>query len=322
MPLTLEAITEIILEDSTSERDLKSAMFHYKELLLNAASLDLSRAEHQQDIKLEHGIAIGLHAAASCLDDTIRTQKFIRGTKRAIDQKLNETKKKVHLLYAGTGPFATLIMPLLSHYSDKQLVVTLLELNPESVKNITKIIEYFGFENQVHEIRRADATTTIFKDASKFDILLSETMQHALQSELQVVICAHLLNQMHKEALLIPQSIDLRLVSLSSIQQNLELKEKIGEAMKFDAHFFRSHYPIDSSWEYKMEFKLEGLNSSEKDFLAITTAINVFENETIEWNQSGLTVPKLIAPMKDLIDAESIRLKYLTDPEPGFYFEY
>jgi predicted RNA methylase len=322
MSSSLENITEKLLSNSISIAELKSTLIEYKSLLLSATSLDLNRAEHQTDIKLENGIAIGLSWAASCLDDTIRTRKFIRGTKLAIDQKLTDSKKPVHLLYAGTGPFATLILPLLSHYSEEELHVTLLDVNPSSIDNVSRIIGVFGFENQVNEIRCADATKVHFKNASTFDILLSETMQHALQSELQVVITGHLINQMKEDVILIPQSIDLELVSFSSHEKVQIPLEIMGVIMKVDKNFLRTQHPILSNWEYKKQFKLPGSSASETEMLAISTTIKVFGNERIEWSESGLTVPKLLALKRDFLNKEFINLKYVIDLEPRFELEY
>lgn len=318
----LQSIAKKLLSDSISITELEATLLEYKNLLLNSTSLDLGQERHQTDIQLENGIAIGLNWAASCLDDTIRTQKFVRGTKLAIDQKLKEEKKPVHLLYAGTGPFATLILPLLSHFSEEQLQVTLLDVNPTSIENTAKIIRHFDFENHISEIRCADATKTIFKDANKFDILLSETMQHALQRELQVVICSHLLYQMSEEATLIPQSIYLDLVSFSSHDQTQEPTERIGGIMNIDANFLRSQHPIGSSWKYEKQIKLPEIRSSETAVLAISTKIKVFENEIIEWNESGLTVPNLLTLMRGLPYKNPIRLTYVIDPEPGFELNY
>ncbi len=322
MTSPLQSIAKKILSNLISEIDFKSTLSEYKNLLLDVTSLDLNRSEHQKNIQLENGIAIGLNWASLCLDDTIRTQKFIRGTKLAIDLKLKEGKKPVQLLYAGTGPFATLILPLLSHFSPEQLQVTLLDVNPASIENVAKIIRHFDFGNHINEIRCADASKTIFKKANKFDILLSETMQHALQRELQVVICSHLLYQMSEEAILIPQSIDLDLVVFSSHDQTHEPAERIGEIMKVDVNFLRNQYPIGSNWIYEKQIKLPEIIPSETAVLAISTKIKVFGSEIIEWNESGLTVPYLLTLMRGLPDKNSIELTYAIDPEPGFKVNY
>lgn len=317
MSTSLKEITQNLLSDSIPLSKLKSTLDEYKTLLVNATSLDLNRAEHKTDIRLESGMAIGLNWAASCLDDSVRTHKFIRGTKLAIDRKLAESDNAVHLLYAGTGPFATLILPLLSCFSEGELQVTLLDINPESVGNVSNLVKYFGFENQVKEIRCADATKTIFENASRFDILLSETMQHALQSELQVVIAGNLFAQMKEDAIMIPQSIDLELVSFDS-HETVETPLLIfGEIMKVDALFLRNQHPIHLGWSYGKQFKVSNSNTPDSAMLAISTSITVFENERIEWNESGLTVPKFLGPMRDFLREDVLKLRYVIDPEPG-----
>lgn len=329
MSSSLFAITTKLLSDEVISYDLAKTLSDYKNLILNATPLDLGENEHQTNIQLENGIAIGLNWAASCLDDAIRTQKFIRGTKLAIDQKLNEGKKPVQLLYAGTGPFATLILPLLSHFSSEELQVTLLDVNPASVDNVTKLIDHFGFENHVSEILCADATNVVLpppeaaaklnaRKSNGTDILLSETMQHALQAELQVPITCHLLNQLPEDAILIPQSINLELVAIASFGSENESIQVLGELMKVDARFLRAQYPIESNWSYETQFKLSELSYSEMGFMAISTAIHVFKDERIEWNESGLTVPKLISPLSDLKNKDSFSLKYVIEREPGF----
>lgn len=329
MKSSLFAITTQILSDEVISYDLAKILADYKSLIINATRIDLNETEHQTNIELENGIAIGLNWAASCLDDAIRTQKFIRGTKLAIDQKLKEGKKPVRLLYAGTGPFATLILPLLSHFTSDELHVTLLDVNPASVDNVSKLITHFGFEKHVSEIVCADATKVILtqskgevmpntRKSKEIDILLSETMQHALQAELQVPITGHLLNQMSKDALLIPQSIDLDLVAITSFGTENESTQVLGELMKVDASFLRNQHPIDANWTFERMIQLPHSIREKDGFIAISTSIHVFGNQKIEWNESGLTVPKLLAPIHDFQRQESITLTYGLDPEPGF----
>lgn len=326
---SLAKISKILLSDNVNSDVLAKSIADYKNGILNATALDLSENDHQTHLQLENGIAIGLHWAATCLDDSIRTQKLIRGTKLAIDQKLKDGKEPVHLLYAGTGPFATLILPLLSHFSSSELQVTLLEINPASAENVRKLIAHFGFEEHVNEIQCGDATEVILqplgaaarlnsKKSKEFDILLSETMQHALQAELQVPITAHLLNQMSAEAILIPQIIELELVAITAFGAENESTQVLGELMKVDADFLRMQYPINSNWTFEKRIRLPESIRKNDGMLAISTSIHVFGNEKIEWNESGLTVPKILAPMLDVRDQDSINLRYSLDPEPGF----
>ena len=63
---------------------------------------------NREDIHLANGKALGTSWAARCVDDIIRTKKFVAGVYQAVQKLLNEyPEKTVHILYAGTGPFAT-----------------------------------------------------------------------------------------------------------------------------------------------------------------------------------------------------------------------
>jgi predicted RNA methylase len=312
MNSTLSHITQKLFSDILPTEELKVVLESYKALLLNSTSLELNNSSNKKDIHLDDGIAIGLTWAASCLDDSIRTLQFLKGTKRAIEAKLNE-KRTVHLLYAGTGPFGTLAMPLLSHFSSDQLRVTLLDVNPSSVENVKSIIDQFQFQHHVSEIRCADATKTVFENAHEFDILLSETMQHALQRELQVVITSHLLNQMGPDAIVIPQSINLSLVNLPSDRSNKV--QFIDNFMKVDGDFLRSN-DIVSDWSFEKEVNVSKIDSRKGDLLAISTAIQVYEDIRIEWDESGLTTPKIIGALEDFQSTESV-IRYVVSPEPG-----
>ncbi|MFK7784632.1 MAG: hypothetical protein AB8B56_05945 [Crocinitomicaceae bacterium] len=313
MNSSLSQIAKTLFSDSLLPDELEATLKSYKSLLLNSTELDLNDQCNKVDIELQNGIAIGLSWAASCLDDSIRTLKFLRGTKQAIETKLKESAS-VHLLYAGTGPFATLILPLLSHFSSNQLQVTLLDVNPTSVENVTQLIDRFNFKNHVQEIRCADATKTTFEKASEFDILLSETMQHALQSELQVVITSHLLNQMEADTILIPQSIELGIVSANSDSMKVQ---HVDHFLKVDAHFLRSHRDIQAGWYIEQRIDSKKLQFRANELLAISTKIQVHENEQIEWNESGLTTLKIIGVPEDFQNTNEVAIRYVISPEPG-----
>ena len=46
-----------------------------------------------------------------CVDDIMRTRRFVRGVYHAMADMLNAREGKINLLYAGTGPFAMLVLP-------------------------------------------------------------------------------------------------------------------------------------------------------------------------------------------------------------------
>ncbi len=313
MSKSLRQIAETLFSDALTPQKLENSLKSYRSILLNATTLGLDDQYNKRDVQLQNGIAIGLSWAGSCLDDPIRTLKFFRGTKRAIEAKLTE-KESIHLLYAGTGPFATLILPLLSHFSSDQLQVTLLDVNPTSVENVSQIIDYFGFQNHVQEIRCVDATKMILENPLELDILLSETMQHALQRELQVVITSHLFNQMRADAILIPQSIELDIVCVSNDAVDIQ---RIDQFLKVDVDFLRLHPKMHADWHIEKTMDFSKFHGTPNDLLAISTKIKVYEGEEIQWNESGLTTPKIIGDLKDFQNANELVFRYAISPEPG-----
>lgn len=330
MKPSLSNITQVLLSAKSSIDEVKTALSAYKSLLLNASSIDIDQKNHQQHIQLDHGIAIGLSWAASCLDDHIRTWKFIQGTKQAIDQKLAEGIQPVHLIYAGTGPFATLVFPLLDHFSSNELSVSLIDVNPNSTRNVEQLVQHFGFENLVEGIYCADATSFVLPSLegstlpnnrkwrkTSFDILLSETMQHALQAELQVPICANLLQQMAENAILIPESINLDVITLRLESGQFTPLMKIGELMKVDGEFLRAEYPITKDWTFQRHFDVSSVERKSNCFIGIDTTIRVFRDHIIHQGESGLTVPKILG---DLHEASSDQLmaRYAIHPDVGF----
>jgi len=90
----------------------------------------INQLNTESDIMLPSGKAIGMAGAAHCLLELKRTAVFLRGINKAI-----LSKKKAHIalplrvLYAGTGPYGTLVVPLLTLLTPKDIIVDLLEIN-------------------------------------------------------------------------------------------------------------------------------------------------------------------------------------------------
>jgi len=318
---SLKDISQVLFDKNAPLHELEKAIQSYKSLVLTVSQSSIENEAHRNHLQLDNGMAIGLKWAATCLVDVIRSQKFIRGTKKAIEVKLAEGVSPVRVVYAGTGPFATLILPLLDYFTTEELQVTLIEVNPESAANVSVILEQFKFEKHVEEIICADATSVVLPNSRKcknspFDILLSETMQHALQAELQVPICANLLHQMPNNALLIPQSIQLDLTQLYMESGNLKPIGQIGEFMKVDADFLRNEYPIDKEWVFRKQFDLGGLKKGTDSLIGIDTTICVFSDEIIEPYESGLTSPKIIGTFADCQANSQFIVEYAINPEP------
>jgi len=187
-------VTSEYFEDHIDYMKLSNTTKEYKSVLEGFCNQDMDIEEGRNDIMFDNGKALGTFWAALCLDDMMRTRQFIRGINEAIKEKIN-TQKPIHILYAGTGPFATLILPFIFRYSKQQIKYTFLEINPFSFKILQNLISKLGLEDYDITLLKADATKYKIDSENEPDIIISETMQNALAKEQQVPIFLNLMSQ-------------------------------------------------------------------------------------------------------------------------------
>ena len=92
---------------------------------MKSLNLMLNLKAMRNDVYGETGMALGTLWAALCVDDMIRTKMFVKGLIEAVEDIMKKKEGPVHILYAGTGPFATLILPTLASYTSDQVQCTL-----------------------------------------------------------------------------------------------------------------------------------------------------------------------------------------------------
>ena len=198
----LSEITKVILEDTLNYADLSAALKGLKTLFFEASEIDTTSEEYKQDIHHATGKAIGTNWAAMCIDDLLRTKRFIKGTQKAIQFALKKNNgKPVTLLYIGTGPFATLVLPLTTIFKPEELQLVLVEVNPMSVAALKNCIVNFEVSDYVKKIYSSDAAQLILENPFEIDILLLECLQFALVKEQQVAITYNLIPQLKKQVL-------------------------------------------------------------------------------------------------------------------------
>lgn len=317
-------VTSEYFENSIDYHKLLKASKEYKNLLNKLCGQELDKVTGKDNIQVNNGMALGTLWAAMCIDDLIRTRKFIRGINKAIKEKINN-KESIHILYAGTGPFATLLLPLILRYSKHKIRYTLLEINPITFKILQKVISELKLG--------AYSITLLNEDATKYklthgipDIIISETMQSALAKEQQVSIFFNLMRQVNLDSIFIPKKIKIYLglktteSSSEKIQtQNYYKEKKVFEISKEDsicAHLIENQPHKEISFPKIKTIitkeKLEGFNQ-----LALFTEIQVFKDEVIEINKSGLTTPLIIKDISNNSkDSITIKTQYKICNEP------
>ncbi|RLK06542.1 SAM-dependent methyltransferase [Tenacibaculum discolor] len=315
-------ITSQFFEETS---DYSSALKEYKQLLFRISNEDINNVEHRNNVQLENGVAIGTLWAANCLDDLVRTYKFIRGIEVAIQEKIYQ-KDSLHILYAGTGPFASLMLPFILRYADLNITYTLLEVNPLSFEVLKSTIKKLGFETNNINFINQDATKYQFPKNFSPDIIVSETMQRALDSEQQVSVFYNLMKQSNSDTVFIPEKITLAIGTSSSenikpyIQQKYYREHhKVFEVSKKgmnsnDWLFEKTSNKLGFTEKYTV-LKEEELSTASE--IVVMTEITIYKNEKLIINESGLTIPKYI---KDVSDNKkeplTIKSQYIIDTDP------
>ncbi|MBL7558962.1 hypothetical protein JAO71_04015 [Olleya sp. YSTF-M6] len=324
-------VTSVYFEDTLDYQKLSKTTKAYKSILNTICEQDLDIEEGKKDIALGNGKALGTFWAALCLDDILRTRQFIRGINKAIEDQIKANKKQIHILYAGTGPFATLILPIIFKYKKETIKYTLLEVNPFTFKILQKVISKLGLEGYNIDLINDDATKFKIDPKNQPDIIISETMQNALAKEQQVPIFLNLMQQVSFDTIFIPEKIELHLglkeagIPTEALQikhyNKIQKVLDISKASVFPKGQSKSQYDNKNHFQ---KIKTVIKNDTLKGFnqLVIITEIQVYKNITIGINNSGLTTPLFIQNIpEDTKGSVLIDTQYQISSEPKLEYK-
>lgn len=323
-------ITSEYFEDNLDYQKLAIASREYKYLLNEVCEQNMDVENGRNDIEFDNGKALGTFWAALCLDDLIRTRQFVRGINKAIQEKMNK-QKPLHILYAGTGPFATLILPFIFRYSKQEIKYTFLEINPLSFEILQDVISKLGLKDYNIKLVKEDATKYQIDFKNKPDIIISETMQNALAKEQQVSIFLNLMNQVKYDTIFIPEKIELfiglKKAGIPAEETQIKHYQKVKKIVDVSKEAMFPLNPTDNMtiggilFDKKQtiieEKKLRGFSQ-----LLLLTEIQVYKGEKIGINESGLTTPIIIKDIPgNLKDSITIHTQYKISSQPELEYE-
>lgn len=290
---------------------------------------------NRQNLELESGKALGLTWAAMCVKDLMRTKRFMDAVYEAARDRLeNYPGRPVQLLYAGTGPFATLALPLIAAFPSDQIQFTLLEVNKTSYNCLQKLIGVLQIEKYIHHIEQADATTWKIPGNDQIDIFICETMQQGLNNEPQVSIGLNIVPQLYPGAIMIPNQVILKAALLNPQKRmhekmqgiysetailplqtvftlNREILLEYGSAGKPSVQSFVT-FPGTSLFIHEEQ-------ASNYPVLCLLTEIEIYNQQKLLLDESALTLPLKLADLKKG-QQRNLKFQYQTGKEPGVRF--
>lgn len=328
----LANIADILYKKDAHYGKIFEASRRLRDLMQIASNKEYVDRIDDDTIYTNSGKAIGIKWAILCVEDIMRTKKFCKGIYMAIKKIKAKKNGKVHILYAGTGPFATLIIPLISRYSSEEISFTLLEINPESFDGLNNTIQYFNAQDYINEMTLCDAIDYKIPKDLHVDILLSETMMHGLKSEQQVAICCKLLSQIENDVIMIPEEVNLNLLAVNSEKRNrykqqmngdLQYFKRLGNLFTINKETIKEHQEAFLSAFPNYKFPETSLSIPSDinlgfDELSIETHIKVFENEVLEIDESSLTVLLKLMPLNSMLQTvKTLHANYVCGEHPG-----
>ncbi|GGX05307.1 hypothetical protein [Aquimarina muelleri] len=330
----LKKIAAVLCKEQTDYLELSETIRDYTALAFEISNIHLEDDLNKNDIHFENGKALGTTSAALCIKDPIRTKTFIKGLFNAIEHVKKTKKDPVHIFYAGTGPFATLLLPVLATYSKEEVQCTLLEINEVSFNSVNHVIETLGFSGYIKASVNEDATIYVIDPKEDIDIVISETMQRALEKEQQVPIVINIMNQIKEEAILIPEDITLDLcllnmIKLSERQENTNEEDyciRLGDFFTLNRKKIVDYNQTSTLRNGRLSFPEKQISiplEHLKDFnqLAVLTEIQVFGKDKISIQQSGLTTPLILEDFSVPTQKNKVTIKYKIDDNPGIEYQ-
>lgn len=338
----LEDISAVLLAQSSSPRQLSKTLEHFVQLCDTAGGIgpDPAFDAWAGDSFLADGVAIAPQAAAHCARDYRRSVVFIRGVYAAIEQaKRRFPGETLHILYAGCGPYATLLLPLLTRFDPAELDISLLDIHQRSLDSVDAILKHFDLAHYAARTVCADACT--YRHPCSLHLVISETMQKSLEQEPQFAVTAQLAPQLHEGGIFIPGKIAVRLclAQLDEEQEQAKNPVDLGNGVP---HSSSDHYNLGSvltltpeaalpllqaavfhegrrKWELPPAvFGIPELHSPAGFAAALFTRIQVYGAHWLEDYDAEITLPQRCTDLSPLVAGERWEISYQLGGYPRF----
>ena len=322
----LSEITRVILNEGSSKGELQQAAVNYASWLESINPVEKFRFDPVQHLNLPSGKAIDPMSAAHCVFDYSRTVQFIKGLYQAVlAARSRFNAAPVHVFYAGTGPYAALILPLTTIFSPDAVQFTLVEAHPVTYEMLLQTIDKLGVRAWLKKTICGDACHIQPADYEPVHVFLTETMHAALAREPQVAITRHFARQLPSDAIFLPEKIRIW-AGLSNPALNNSRIFSTDPTQIFDHELgtLMELTSVSAGNDREDTFPVVTISVPENlrtdyPLLSLYTEITVFGKQIITMGESPLTLPvQIMNFQKTNFAADSIRFQYRIGVDPGF----
>ena len=326
----LKEIATILLDTNAQHFELLDAAKALAAFFSKLSAIDVSMShidaqENGKNTHLQSGIAISPLDAAICTREYMRTSKYLRGVFAAINELLEKfTEETLHIFYAGTGPYATLILPLLPFFDPKKIQVSFLDIHQSSLDSLKNIIESLQLTPYLKEYICADAT--VYQPHSKVHMIITETMRAAFEGETQVNITLNLLPSLCEEGIFIPECVTVHLESAAyrTVEQEGVLhKEKessfLANIIQVDTKEKRTFTKEDLILTPSLEIKE---NLKDAHTLYFFTTIKVYKEHILTEGECSLNLPQKLYLKERVLAGDLLTFSYNFDEKPEILYTH
>lgn len=274
------------------------------------------------DAILPGGRTLTAANAATCLLDPHRTAAFVRGLWAAIREARRAFPgQSIEVVYAGTGPFASLATPLMPLLNSRHVRFSLLEMNARSVVLLRGLVEKLGLTRYIAEIRECDATA--YRHPSPIHVAVTETMQRSLGKEPFVAIVHNLRRQLAPNGFLVPERVSVSVAAIDAEGEqarwngaaDAETHHELARLLEITRSGDHPHFVDSESTPVRVTFPALDRRES---WVGLITEIATFGEHHLRRYESGLTTPEILWPLSPMGANETVEFRYCISEEPGF----
>lgn len=284
------------------------------------------------------GIAISTVEASHCTTDYLRTTRFIKAANAAITELLRRfPHQRLRILYAGCGPYGTLVVPLLPYLPPAQVELFFLDIHSYSLESARSLITDLALQQYTIHFIETDATAYVNKEG--FHLILTETMFQALTREPQVAITEQLQSQLIPGGIFLPEEITLSAVCthlskepylngggtklILPEEQSLTIPARSPLGILFSISSKTNFHKLTHGTSMQIESDYFEIPTDQQNYpdVCIFTQLRIFEAIYLHPSESLITNPHCVASLMNMSDHSHFKLIYNYRTIPSWMYK-